>query len=107
MKTRAAIVRGPGQGWEVTELELDEPKEHEVLVRVMACGLCHSDEHVREGGPYRYPMVGGHEGAGVVEKVGPSVTRVREGITSAPRGFRCAVTAVTARPVTRTCATTG
>ena len=79
MKTRAAIVRGPGQAWEVTELELDEPKEHEVLVRVMACGLCHSDEHVREGGPYRYPMVGGHEGAGVVEKVGPSVTRVREG----------------------------
>ena len=79
VKTRAAVVRGPGQAWEVTELELDEPKEHEVLVRVMACGLCHSDEHVREGGPYRYPMVGGHEGAGVVEKVGPSVTRVREG----------------------------
>ena len=45
--------------WEVTELDLDEPKAHEVLVRVMACGLCHSDEHVREGGPYRYPMVGG------------------------------------------------
>ncbi|HEY2653168.1 MAG TPA: alcohol dehydrogenase catalytic domain-containing protein [Solirubrobacteraceae bacterium] len=79
MKTRAAVVRGPGQQWEVTELDLDEPKEHEVLVRVMACGLCHSDEHVREGGPYRYPMVGGHEGAGVVEKAGPSVTRVREG----------------------------
>ena len=79
MKTRAAVVRGPGQRWELTELELDEPKAHEVLVRVMACGLCHSDEHVREGGPYRYPMVGGHEGAGVVEKVGPSVSRVREG----------------------------
>ena len=79
MKTRAAVVRGPGEPWEVTELELDEPKDHEILVRVMACGLCHSDEHVREGGPYRYPMVGGHEGSGVVEKVGKGVTRVREG----------------------------
>jgi len=79
MRTRAAVVKGPGQPWEVTELELDEPKDHEVLVRVMACGLCHSDEHVREGGPYRYPMVGGHEGAGIVEKVGAGVTRVREG----------------------------
>jgi S-(hydroxymethyl)glutathione dehydrogenase/alcohol dehydrogenase len=79
VKTRAAIVRAPGEPWEVLELELDEPKEHEVLVRVEACGLCHSDEHVREGGPFRYPMVGGHEGAGVVEKVGPNVTRVQEG----------------------------
>ncbi|MBV9717514.1 MAG: NDMA-dependent alcohol dehydrogenase [Solirubrobacterales bacterium] len=79
MKTRAAVVRGPGEPWEVTELELDEPQAHEVLVRVMACGLCHSDEHVREGGPYRYPMIGGHEGSGIVEKVGPGVTRVREG----------------------------
>jgi alcohol dehydrogenase (nicotinoprotein) len=79
VKTRAAIVRAPGERWEVVELELDEPKEREVLVRVEACGLCHSDEHVREGGPFRYPMVGGHEGAGVVEKVGPNVTRVREG----------------------------
>ena len=79
MKTKAAIVRAAGNPWEVVELDLDEPKEHEVLVRVMACGLCHSDEHVREGGPYRYPMVGGHEGSGVVEKVGPNVSRVTEG----------------------------
>jgi alcohol dehydrogenase (nicotinoprotein) len=79
VKTRAAIVRAAGEPWEVVELELDEPRAHEVLVRVEACGLCHSDEHVREGGPFRYPMVGGHEGAGVVEKVGPSVTRVKEG----------------------------
>jgi NDMA-dependent alcohol dehydrogenase len=79
VKTRAAVVRGAGEQWEVTELDLDEPKAHEVLVRVMVCGLCHSDEHVREGGPYRYPMIGGHEGAGIIEKVGPSVTRVREG----------------------------
>ena len=48
MKTRAAVVRGPGEAWEVTEVDLDEPKAHEVLVKVMACGLCHFDEHVRE-----------------------------------------------------------
>jgi S-(hydroxymethyl)glutathione dehydrogenase/alcohol dehydrogenase len=65
----------------VTELDLDEPRAYEVLVRVMTSGLCHSDEHIREdGGDHvRYPMVGGHEGAGIVEKVGPGVSRVREG----------------------------
>ena len=106
MKTRAAVVRGPGEPWEVTELDLDEPKEHEVLVRVMVCGLCHSDEHVREGGPYRYPMIGGHEGAGIVEKVGPGVTGCARAITSARRGSPCAVIAATAPPGARTCATT-
>ena len=80
MKTRAAVVRGPGQAWEVTELDLDEPKAFEVRVKMKASGLCHSDEHVREGSPHiRYPMVGGHEGAGVVEAVGEGVTRVKVG----------------------------
>jgi NDMA-dependent alcohol dehydrogenase len=81
VKTTAAIIREPGLPWEVTELDLDEPRDHEVLVRVIASGLCHSDEHIREdGGDHvRYPMVGGHEGAGVVEKVGAGVSRVREG----------------------------
>jgi S-(hydroxymethyl)glutathione dehydrogenase/alcohol dehydrogenase len=79
VKTWAGVIMEGGNPWDVVELELDEPKAREVLIRVMACGLCHSDEHVREGGPFRYPMVGGHEGSGVVEAVGPSVTRVREG----------------------------
>ena len=80
MTTRAAIVRGPGKQWEIAELDLDEPKAHEVRVKMMASGLCHSDEHIREGSPhFTYPIVGGHEGSGVVEAVGPDVTRVKVG----------------------------
>jgi NDMA-dependent alcohol dehydrogenase len=80
MRTRAAIVRKPYDDWEVVELELDPPQEHEVLVRWGASGLCHSDEHSREGKiKHRFPMVGGHEGAGVVEAVGPGVTSVKVG----------------------------
>ena len=78
--TRAAVMWQPGQWWDVVELELDDPKAHEVLVRFEASGLCHSDDHVRTGDmPVRFPIVGGHEGAGVVEKVGPMVERVKVG----------------------------
>ena len=47
MKTRAAVLRKGGEPWEITELDLDEPKAGEVLVRYEAAGLCHSDEHIR------------------------------------------------------------
>jgi S-(hydroxymethyl)glutathione dehydrogenase/alcohol dehydrogenase len=81
MTTRAAVLHKAGQDWEITELDLDEPKDYEVLIRYKAAGLCHSDEHIRaEGGSHiRLPLVGGHEGAGVVEAVGPGVTRVQPG----------------------------
>jgi len=80
MKTKAAVLRKPGQDWEVTELDLDRPKEGEVLIRFVAAGLCHSDEHLRHGDIVpRFPMVGGHEGAGIIEEVGPGVTRVKKG----------------------------
>jgi alcohol dehydrogenase (nicotinoprotein) len=81
MTTRAAVLHKPGDPWEITELDLDPPKEYEVLIRYKAAGLCHSDEHIRaEGGSHiRLPLVGGHEGAGVVEAVGPGVTRVEPG----------------------------
>lgn len=82
MKTKAAVIRepGPDKWWEITELDLDPPKEREVLIRFKASGLCHSDDHIRQGdAPVRVPMVGGHEGAGVVEAAGPGVTRVKEG----------------------------
>jgi len=49
MKTRAAILRGTGQDFEITELELDPPKTGEVRIRYVASGLCHSDEHLRRG----------------------------------------------------------
>jgi alcohol dehydrogenase (nicotinoprotein) len=80
MKTRAAVMRGIGQDWEVTELELDPPKAGEVLIKYVASGLCHSDEHLRNGDlTPRFPIVGGHEGAGIIEEVGPGVTRLTAG----------------------------
>ena len=78
-KTRAAVLRKGGEPWEITELDLDEPKAGEVLIRFEAAGLCHSDEHIRATGTARLPLVGGHEGAGVIERTGPGVTRVEAG----------------------------
>jgi NDMA-dependent alcohol dehydrogenase len=84
VKIQAAVLRAAGKPWEITELELDDPKDHEVQIKLMASGLCHSDEHIRErgmlpSGPARLPLVGGHEGAGIVMKVGAGVSRVKEG----------------------------
>lgn len=78
--TRAAVAHSPHEEWELTELQLDDPKEHEVRVKLVASGLCHSDHHITEGdAPVRFPIVGGHEGAGIVESVGPNVRRVKPG----------------------------
>ena len=77
MRTRGAVLRGPGD-WEVVELELQDPGPGQVRVAMAYAGLCHSDEHLRSASQ-RYPIVGGHEGAGVVEAVGEGVTRVRPG----------------------------
>jgi alcohol dehydrogenase (nicotinoprotein) len=80
MKTRAAILRSVGKDFEVTELDLDPPKAGEVLIKYVAAGLCHSDEHLRHGDIVpRFPLVGGHEGAGIIEEVGPGVTRLKPG----------------------------
>jgi alcohol dehydrogenase (nicotinoprotein) len=80
MRTRAAVIREPGKPWEITELELDEPRQGEVRIRFVASGMCHSDEHLRTGDSTgRLPLVGGHEGSGVIEAVGPGVTRVQAG----------------------------
>lgn len=80
MRTEAAILWGIGQDWKVEEIELDPPKAGEVLVRIAASGMCHSDEHLRTGDmPGIYPIVGGHEGAGVVEEVGPGVEGLAPG----------------------------
>src|SRR5580692_7535529 len=78
--TRAAVCRVPGQPWEITELELDEPRANEVRIKFFAAGLCHSDDHIQKGdAPMRLPVVGGHEGAGIVDAVGDAVTRVKVG----------------------------
>lgn len=83
MQTKAAFLTKPGEDWRIDELTLDPPRGHEVLIRYSASGLCHSDEHLRtEGfwaGTARFPMVGGHEGAGVVMDVGEGVSRVAPG----------------------------
>ncbi len=78
MKTIAAVSYEPGRPLIVEELELDEPKVGEVMVKMAAVGLCRSDYHVMAGNrPVGMrPMVLGHEGAGVVEAVGPGVTHV-------------------------------
>jgi S-(hydroxymethyl)glutathione dehydrogenase/alcohol dehydrogenase len=80
MKTRAAVVESHGAEWSILELDLEAPRTGEVLVRWEYAGLCLSDEHNRAGTwTNEFPNVGGHEGAGVVEAVGPGVMRLRPG----------------------------
>ena len=78
---RAAVLHEPGTPVRVEEVELAPPQEREVFVRVAAAGVCHSDVHLADGalGAGRFPLVLGHEGAGVVEAVGEGVTSVRKG----------------------------
>jgi S-(hydroxymethyl)glutathione dehydrogenase/alcohol dehydrogenase len=80
MKTTAAVLHAPHQPFELMELNLDGPGPGEVLIKYTAAGLCHSDLHLTGGEwPARYPMVGGHEGSGIIEDVGPGVTKVKPG----------------------------
>ena len=83
MKTRAAILRERNAPWSVEEIELDPPKAGEVLVKLHASGMCHSDEHLvtgdLAGGAPEPPVIGGHEGAGVVLEVGEGVTNLAPG----------------------------
>ncbi|MGW1029373.1 NAD(P)-dependent alcohol dehydrogenase [Streptomyces sp. NPDC002577] len=78
--TAAAVVESAGAGFSLTEVELAEPRPDEVLVRMAAAGVCHTDLGVAAGAlPFPLPGVLGHEGAGVVESVGSAVTRVKPG----------------------------
>lgn len=79
MKSYAAVLNGPGQDWEITEMELDGPQPGEVLLRIEYAGLCHSDHHLRHTPFHMGPLIGGHEGAGVVEEVGEGVTDLQPG----------------------------
>ncbi|MDQ6730609.1 MAG: Zn-dependent alcohol dehydrogenase [Actinomycetota bacterium] len=79
-KISAAVLHEFGQPLVVEDLELDPPKGGEVLVRMAASGVCHSDLHVADGiHPTELPVVLGHEGAGVVEEVGPGVVGLGPG----------------------------
>src|ERR1700710_387059 len=80
VQTKGAILWGVGEEWSVEEIEVGDPVAGEVTVELAASGLCHSDEHLVTGGtPVGFPALGGHEGAGVVTKVGPGVTGLKEG----------------------------
>ena len=76
----AAVVREKGGPFVIEQLRLSEPRDDEVLVRIVATGMCHTDMIVRDQMyPVPQPIVLGHEGAGIVEKVGPRVGKVRPG----------------------------
>jgi S-(hydroxymethyl)glutathione dehydrogenase/alcohol dehydrogenase len=75
MRTRAAVLWDQPGEWKVQEIELDEPGPTEVLVEMAATGLCHSDDHFTTGDMTagHFPFIGGHEGSGIVRKVGAEV----------------------------------
>src|ERR1700692_655176 len=77
---KAAVFHGPGQPLTIEQVDIDEPKEREVVVRTVASGVCHSDLHFVDG-LYMWPTpaVLGHEAAGVVEKVGSQVSYLKPG----------------------------
>jgi S-(hydroxymethyl)glutathione dehydrogenase/alcohol dehydrogenase len=80
MKMNAAVLWDYEQKWNVEEVDLDPPRDGEVLVSFEATGLCHSDHHIRTGDlPAPVPIIGGHEGAGVVVEVGAGVRELKVG----------------------------
>ncbi len=81
MKTRAAVAVAPNKPLEIHEVDLDGPRAGEVLVEVMATGVCHTDAYTLEGKDSEgiFPSILGHEGAGIVREVGPGVTSVKVG----------------------------
>src|ERR1700728_110331 len=92
MRTRAAVCHAVGTPWTTEQIEVDEPHAHEIQVQVAYAGLCHSDEHLRLGDmsappevlsmfgvTSAFPVIGGHEGSGVVTAVGPEVQHLAVG----------------------------
>ena len=80
MKTKAAVLWEVNTPWSVEEIDLDPPGPGEVLVKIAASGMCHSDEHLVTGDlPFGLPIIGGHEGAGVVQEVGEGVSWLAPG----------------------------
>jgi aryl-alcohol dehydrogenase len=81
MQITAAVVPERSAPFVIDNVELSDPRSDEVRVRIVACGMCHTDLHGRDGyfPTMRYPAVFGHEGAGVVEAVGSAVSRVAPG----------------------------
>jgi len=94
MKIQAAVLRSAHQPFSIESLDLEPPHAGEVLVRIAATGVCHSDWHIVSGATaHPMPVVPGHEGAGIVEAIGEGVTRVKVGdhvcLNWAPSCGRC------------------
>ena len=80
MKAKAAVLWERNTAWSVEEVEFADPKPGEVLIKMVASGMCHSDDHAVTGDlEVAIPTIGGHEGAGIVEKIGPNVRDVEVG----------------------------
>jgi NDMA-dependent alcohol dehydrogenase len=95
MKTHGAVLREIPGRYEILELDLDEPRQGEIMVKVAASGMCHSDDHIATGDlpSETLPMCTGHEGAGVVVQVGPNTPAWHEGdhvvLSTLPSCGRC------------------
>jgi len=81
MKTLAAVAMEAGKPLEIMEVDLDGPRAGEVLVEIMATGICHTDEFTLSGADPEgmFPAILGHEGAGIVREIGAGVTSVAPG----------------------------
>lgn len=79
MKITAAVAPAKNQAFEMQEVELDTPKDNEVLIKIVATGVCHTDVAGQEGLTTPFEAVFGHEGAGIVEQVGAAVSSVKPG----------------------------
>ncbi len=105
MKIQAAVAWEAGATLSIEEFDLDDPRDDEILVKVEAVGVCHTDDNARLGRlPVVYPIILGHEGAGVVERAGKDVTKVSRGTgCCSPRTTAArASSASSARPPTAT-----
>ena len=106
MIVQAAVAEAADRPFTLQEVELDEPRADEILVRLVACGICHTDMTMQQlwprlaGNAGRYPVVFGHEGAGVVEQVGHTVKRVRPGdaVVMSYRSCRACLECAAGRP---------
>jgi aryl-alcohol dehydrogenase len=106
MQVDALVVNGPGSGFVMETLTLNEPRRDEVMVRIEAVGVCHTDIGVAAGylPNHPYPCVLGHEGVGTVEWVGDSVSHVRVGDRVLLTGPRCGACAMCRRGEPAYCA---
>ena len=79
MKIQAAVAVGAGLPFEIKSVDQDDPRDDEILVRIVGVGVCHTDIVFRDAGVIPAPAVLGHEGSGIVEKIGAAVTKVAPG----------------------------